>query len=403
MNRLLLVDEDNEFLAAIQGSSFRSPPSSTLSIANSFTEALDLIKSQFYDAVFVNARVPCKNCSQLLETVKQLYPDSTRVVLSNQSSSEMVRSSNVIAHHYIQKPCDIEQFANIVTRVSATRDALSSPGLRSFISRLASIPAMSEHVVMLVKELDSSDPSIRKICEQLQGEAKMASKVLQLVNSNLFGCPRKFKSILDATLYLGIDMLKPLLIVEHMFNGLSTTVSARQLRSIHAHRMLTGYLAKIIATHEGLTPTEIGNAYMGGMLHDVGTVVMMSLSPSVCDHIKEYCEFTGCSQVEAELHLFGTTHPQVGGYILNSWDLPFTVIESVVESHDASSRLLTGNTIADIVYAANILSRHFQTNGRYISTEQGFSSLGNASARSTVKRWANLAISILSDSRALTD
>ena len=86
--------------------------------------------------------MPLMDGADLLDQVKQRFPDMVRMILSGQSSQEAVFRSISPAHQFLSKPCDLGELSSRLNQAFAMRDLLANEALKTVISRLRSLPSL---------------------------------------------------------------------------------------------------------------------------------------------------------------------------------------------------------------------------------------------------------------------
>jgi HD-like signal output (HDOD) protein len=105
---------------------------------------------------------------------------------------------------------------------------------------------------------------------------------------------------------------------------------------IWAHSLATGVFAKTIATAEKQEPTIIDDAFMSGLLHDAGKLILAANLPQPYKEALTAARENGRSDLEAERQAFGVTHAEVGAYLFALWGLPFPIVEAIAFHHSPS-------------------------------------------------------------------
>jgi putative nucleotidyltransferase with HDIG domain len=127
------------------------------------------------------------------------------------------------------------------------------------------------------------------------------------------------------------------------------------VEALQSHSLRTAALAKQIAGFERLSKAAVEEAFLAGMLHDVGKLVL------ALNCLREYEECIAFARdktvptVEAESNAFGITHAEVGMYLLRLWGLPDTVADAVAFHHYPSRSKVRGLGALVIVHVANFL------------------------------------------------
>ena len=90
-----------------------------MSFVISAHEVLSLMAQALYDVVVAGMRMPVMDEAQLLDEVKERYPKSVSIILSDQSDREMNMRLLGATHQYLSKPCSAENLTVILNRVFA--------------------------------------------------------------------------------------------------------------------------------------------------------------------------------------------------------------------------------------------------------------------------------------------
>src|SRR3972149_9633005 len=161
--RILFVDDQPNVLDGLRRTLRSHRDTGEMEFAEGGQEALSLLKQRPFDVVVSDMRMPGIDGNQLLNTVKQEYPDSVRIVLSGQSDRGAIMRSVGPAHQYLAQPCDTETLKSTITRACALRDKLAQPALTRVISRITTLPSAPATYAQLLDELNSPDASVKRV------------------------------------------------------------------------------------------------------------------------------------------------------------------------------------------------------------------------------------------------
>ena len=107
-------------------------------------------------------------------------------------------------------------------------------------------------------------------------DAAVCAKVLQLVNSAYFGLGQKIVSMRPAVTYLGVEIIKSLVLGCTSFSDKAISeVKGFSPDRLQHHSMLTALLAKKIVGNPALADA----AFTAGLLHDIGALVLLHAAP----------------------------------------------------------------------------------------------------------------------------
>jgi len=334
MNRVLLVSR--EALAFLElERKFQAPPAAwELLLATTGPKALDLLAREPIDVLVCDVLTPGLDGAQLLTEVMRRHPQVVRIVLSGQSDREAQLRLLGPAHQYLSKPCDPHQLREVVERAVALRSMLADEQLKQLISRLHSLPCLPSRYVQLLHELRSEDPSLDKVGEIISRDMGLSAKILQLVNSAFFGLAQPVADPLEAAAYLGIETVKALVLSIQVFCLFQrATIKEFSFENLWNHCWVTGVLAKRIAVAENLDAKTADQCFVAGLLHDAGKLVIAYGLP---DQFRASLTMARQKKIplwQAERETLGSTHAEIGAYLLALWGLPNSVVEPVALHH----------------------------------------------------------------------
>jgi len=340
MKRILFVDDDPNVLDGLRRMLRPLRHQWEMCFADSGEKALELLAERPCDVIVSDMRMPGMDGAELLTEVMQRYPDTVRMVLSGHSDREMIFRSIGCTHVYLSKPCHGEGLKSAVSRACALRDLLRNESLQQVISQMQSLPSLPALYVELMAELQRKDTSLNAIAEIVSKDLGMTAKILQLVNSAFFGIRNHVSSPKQAINLIGLDILRALALSLHVFSQFDHVVSpAFHVGDLWAHGLTVGKCAQLIARAETKEQKTIDDSLTAGLLHDCGKLVLASGVPELFREAMELAQAEEISPGEAERRVFGTTHAEVGAYLLGLWGLPDAVVEAVAYHHHPDKSL----------------------------------------------------------------
>jgi len=356
MKRILFVDDEPKVLQGLQRMLHPMRHEWEMAFAQSGPEALGALAEQPFDVVVSDMRMPGMDGGELLTEVMQRYPETVRIVLSGYSEKETVLRSVGPTHQYLAKPCDPESLKRVIVRAYALRDVLANDALRQIVSQMQSLPSLPQLYAEIVEEVRSPDASIKKIGGIIRKDVGMTAKVLQLVNSAFFGLRRHVSDPAQAAGLLGLDTLEALVLSVQVFSQFDgARASGLCLDTLWNHSVATGTLAKNISAAENCEASLCDHALMAGLLHDVGKLVLAARLPEQFRQTVTLARDQGATEREAEREVFGTTHAEVGAYLLGLWGLPNPIVEALAFHHRPNECMETVFAPLTAVHAANAL------------------------------------------------
>ena len=204
--------------------------------------------------------------------------------------------------------------------------------------------------------LRSEIASPKDVADIVAQDMAMAAKILQLANSALFGARRQVTNLPDAVMMLGMETVKDLALGLSVFSQFRGSGAIRVLvERLGGHSLAVGRLAHQIARSFQLTQPAAVDAFVFGLLHDVGKLVLMANCPEQYEKVLRMAQEQPLSVRAAEQEIFGTTHCEVGTYLAWLWGLPEAVTQVTALHHRPSeapaetARLVTAVHVADAI------------------------------------------------------
>jgi HD-like signal output (HDOD) protein len=357
--RLLFVDDDPNLLMGLKRGLHSMRDEWEMEFAQTGESALEMLSRQSFDVAVSDMRMPGMTGLELLNTIQERYPQTIRILLSGQSDRQSILDSVARAHQYLSKPCDIQQLKELISQTMALSDLLENAAIKSFISRLNSIPSLPSLYLEVTEALRATDPSPARIGDIIARDMGMTAKILQVANSAIYGIRVDVTQPEQAVLLLGLDSVQSLVLSLSIFSAfgpaLQTVFSPDALWD---HSSVSGAFCRIIARAERIEPAKAGGYLSAGLLHDIGKLVIASADPERYRAIVGQVAASGKPTTEIEQDLLGCSHAEIGAYLLGLWGLPVPIVEAVAWHHRPSESSVTQfSPLAAVHVASALLAR----------------------------------------------
>ena len=352
--RVLFVDDEPNVLNGLRRSLHGMREVWDLQFVDSAAAALQALEKDPYDAIISDMRMPLMDGADLLDQVKQRYPDTVRMILSGQSSRGSMFRSIAQAHQFLSKPCDPQELGTRLSQAFAMRDLLSNQSVKTVVSRLRSLPSLPALYEEIMVQLRSEEPSFTQIARTISKDVGMATKILQLANSAFMGTSGRVSRLLQALTLIGLDNVRTLVLsvnVLSQFDG--NTQVATSLPCLWDHSIAVSKLAQQIAAAENCAKALLEECFTAGLLHDLGKLVLMAEFPKKC--LEVYAAKSDAS-AEMERERLGCTHAEVGAYLMSIWGLPLPLVHAVAYHHHPAEAGETKFSPLTAVHAADAIA-----------------------------------------------
>lgn len=132
-------------------------------------------------------------------------------------------------------------------------------------------------------------------------------------------------------------------------------VQSPRIAAVWRHSLRTAHLAALIALNQGSSQRMVWQSFVGGVLHDIGLVVLMTQQPEVCKTIVALAQCRGWELAVLEAQVLGFTHGECGATFLARCGID-EVLLGVVAFHDDPLKFShSAFCPLTAVYAANIV------------------------------------------------
>ena len=356
--RILFVDDEPMVLKGLQRSLRKMRNEWEMTFTSSSKQALDILDSGAFDVIVSDLRMPEIDGVQLLAEVKSRHPHVVRIVLSGQVEQESTFKSVKVAHQSLSKPCDADILKHTLNKLFGLRNLLEDESIKRIVAQTETLPSLPEIYTEVITELQSSDPSVQKVGEIIAADMAMTAKILQVVNSAFFGLVRKINSPKEAVMLLGTDTIKALVLSVKIFSEFNQKKFAWfNFDELFNHSMSVSMFAQTISKKEQLDQNIVNNALMAGMFHDLGKLILVTNFQKPYQKVLTEAVKTDKNLWDIELEQFGTSHAEIGAYLMGLWGLEYPVIEAIAYHHRPGKSLSNSTGLLTAVHFGDAFDR----------------------------------------------
>lgn len=365
--RILFVDDDRVVLQGLERMLFEWADVWDLVFVDGPELALSAMSASHFDVIVSDARMAGMDGAALLARVRREHPDVVRIILTGHSELEATLRAMPVAHSFLTKPCKPERLVELLQRSCALQDLLTREDLRTLVGGVAGLPARPEIYTRLTEAIADPKVGASDIARIVSRDVALSSKVLHLTNSSFFGTPRKFLSIEQAVAFIGVRMLRKVVLSAEVFAtfGPELTLSGVSLDAEQKHALGCARIASAIAGD----PEQAEYASMAGMLHDIGKLVWAKKAPDMMRALMQRCPPGQSVPPAIEESQAGTLHGRVGAYLLGLWGLEHPLVEAVAYHHDPASVESSRLDLPTTVHVADALAHEIENERAGVTAE----------------------------------
>lgn len=211
-----------------------------------------------------------------------------------------------------------------------------------------SLPMLPEQAIRGMQMASDPDLTVTKLAGLVSKDPVLATRVLGLANSAMYGAMTPLRSVQDAVVRLGVGCVRNVVVTVSMHAQMTAPdLYGAEGPRFMDHALGTAYLARLVADSAG---TDVEEAFLTGLLHDIGKLVIHKTA-----HLRRR-QGTAISDDDVA-DAVAASHAACGALALHFWKLPDEVLDAVRHHHHFT--LAVNPRAAAVCYAANRLSHRY--------------------------------------------
>ncbi len=327
----------------------------TLHFASDEDEALDILNNNEVEIAVCS--LDRKEEFYKIQSIRNNFPQVFIIAFSNEKNKTTLQTLYKYAHQLLSFPFESKKLANSFEQKAKMTKYLHDGQLIGLINNIGDLPILPDTYLEIEKEITSSNLSFHKISSIISRDLAFTAKVLHLVNSPFFGLRNKINDVLQAINILGVNILKSLLLFDNLSAKFKISPQFRKyFEDLWTHSNRVGKFAEqIIYLNANAEIKMMEDAYIAGLFHDIGKLVMLSID-DYPDVVFSYMEQNQTRYSTAEYKIYGTSHSEVGAYFLTLWGFPDRTAEAVFMHNNYSGMNFETFTVENTLFIANLLA-----------------------------------------------
>jgi putative nucleotidyltransferase with HDIG domain len=187
------------------------------------------------------------------------------------------------------------------------------------------LPVLPAKLIQVIELGNKPDPDVQAITECIRTDAVVAGEVLSLVNSAAFAAASPIRDLQRAVVHVGPRRIRNLMIAVAARLTVFRSSDMARAQRLWMHSLAAAILARAIARAASANTEE---AFLAGLLHDVGKSVILGLAT------EEERAMPEVRVDDAVLdRLCDETHTGVGARIGQEWKLATNLVEAIEQHH----------------------------------------------------------------------
>lgn len=238
--------------------------------------------------------------------------------------------------------------ASMPLQQAATADNpyLSPDEVPASLANLYSLPTMPDVALRILELRRDPNATVERLAALVESDPSLAAQVLRYARSAMFGYRGSIDSVRDAVhRVLGFDMVVGIAV------GLTAArpfrvpvVGPLGLQSFWRHAIYSAVLAQQLSRYvrRPVAP-EPGLAYLAGLLHNFGILLMGHLFPpefAMLNRLVAANPDVPMTHIERQMLTMGESgrfaalgHTRLGAWLMHAWGMPQEVVVALAEHH----------------------------------------------------------------------
>lgn len=352
MKRILFVDDEQRVLDGLRNMLRRHRDEWEMIFVRDGESALEELEKAPVDVLVTDMRMRGMDGPTLLARAQQEYGGTARIVLSGYADNAAAEQVAPLVHQFLQKPCSAELLAGTIERIFELQGVAGDVAVRALVTSIGKLPSVPKTYAALTRTLERPEACAMDVARVIERDVAICAKLLQLVNSSFFTVGMPITSVEHAVIRLGLQIIKGLALSVEVFQTCAQPrARGFDIEALQRHSLQTASVARRLLTD----PRSSDDAFMAGMLHDIGQLILAAELPDELDAAADLAAAQGISVHIAETSVLGASHADLGGYLLGLWGLPPSIVAAVGNHHVLHRELPGEFGVSGAVHVANAL------------------------------------------------
>ena len=224
-----------------------------------------------------------------------------------------------------------------------------NPVFEKIVQMTGDLPTMPHVASLVMQKVADPNATARDLHEIISQDQAMTARILKIANSPFYGSARKVSQLTNAIVVMGFNAIRSLVMASALNDFLKSYGLIEKL--LWEHSMGCAALSKKIARLVRFSNIE--EAFLAGLMHDIGKVVInLKLPDKMREVVQEVYYSPELTFARVEQEILGFDHAQVGRLVAGKWR--FTdEMEEAIGCHIKPEEATILPALAHIVHLAN--------------------------------------------------
>jgi putative nucleotidyltransferase with HDIG domain len=249
-------------------------------------------------------------------------------------------------------PTEKETIARLIVPLDKARVENLSLLSKTVVDQVEFLPQFPENILIIQKMINDPLSDMADIARHISQDPAMTADLLKIVNSAQYMLVKKVDTITEAVKMVGIRGIKNLLFSYGTQRILGDDTESK--KELWKHSYKVAFYAYNLVRNFKRGNNLLDDAYVSGILHDMGKIVFSSVHPDLLVNIRSFCREKDLPMSTFEDLSAGLNHSEIGALIAEKWNFPEPLAMAIRYHHDPESAAPEYRDLVQTVYLANM-------------------------------------------------
>ena len=223
------------------------------------------------------------------------------------------------------------------------------------VERIDRMPLLPSSIARMLELDPSSDGFFDEVVALGRQDPMFALRLVRLANSSLSAPARPVTELPQAVVRLGSKQCANLAVALALSRVFVPRESVQRALWLHSVEVAT--VARAIAAMTPAAPFTAEQAYLAGLLHDVGRFPMLECAPADLVRVEEVNWSSPEEMRRSEVAVLGYDHLHLGALVCRRWSLPSPLADSITLHHATDLPRGCAGPVAALVRTVQLADR----------------------------------------------
>jgi putative nucleotidyltransferase with HDIG domain len=249
-----------------------------------------------------------------------------------------------------------ETIARIISPLDQTRIENLAALSAAIVNNVNSLPQFPENIIQVQKLINDPRAEMADIARRISIDPALTADLLKIVNSAQYMLVKKVDGIADAVKLMGMRGIKNLLYSYGTQKILGDESGDK--KALWEHSYKTAFYAYNLIKNFNKNTNLLDDAYVGGILHDMGKIIFANVHPELLEKINDFCTEKNLPASTFEDLSAGMNHAEIGALIAEKWNFPESLVNAIRYHHDPTAAPAKDKDLVETVYLANMFCEY---------------------------------------------